>query len=135
MASSHLSIEVEPLQHVSAGPDLFLQLADVRLQELGRTRLLTFLLALEVVACTDINQCAAQILSLNSNDCNYLTVSLTAAVVEGLTSLLKVVKIPLWNFVLTRARSPGQQTHRPGAPAVLAAVLALSLGDEAVHVA
>ena len=130
MASSHLSIEVEPLQHVSAGPDLFLQLADVRLQELGRTRLLTFLLALEVVTCT------AQIsISVNSNYCNYLTVSLTAAVVEGLTSLLKVVKIPLWNFVLTRARSPGQQTHRPGAPAVLAAVLALSLGDEAVHVA
>ena len=88
-----------------------LQLADVGLQELGRAGLLTLLLAVELVA-----------------------VPLTPAVVEGLTPLLGVIKVPLGDLVLARSWGTGQETHGSGPSSVLAAVLALGLSDEAVEV-
>ena len=112
LTCSHLSIKVVSLHKIPARTDFLLQLADVCLEELCWTRLLALLLAVKLV-----------------------TVPLTASVVEWLTSLLKVVKVPLRDPILTRSGGPGQQTHRPGAAPVLAAVLALGLGDEAVEVA
>ena len=62
-------------------------------------------------------------------------IALTAAIVEWLTPLLKVVKVPFGNPVLTGSRSPGQEAHLSGSSALFAAVVTLGLGDEAVHVA
>ena len=64
-----------------------------------------------------------------------VSVSLTAAIVKGLTSLLKVVKVPFRNPVLAGSRGPGQEAHLSGSSALFAAVVTLGLGDEAVHVA
>ena len=45
LARSHLEVEVVPLDQIEARPGLLGQLADVRLQELLRARLLAFFLA------------------------------------------------------------------------------------------
>ena len=49
LAGSHLEVEVVSLDQIEARPSLLGQLADVRLEELLRTRLLAFLLAIILV--------------------------------------------------------------------------------------
>ena len=59
----------------------------------------------------------------------------TATIVKRHAPLLRVVKVPLGVLVLARSRGPGQEAHGPGAAAVLATVLTLRHGHEAVEVA